>query len=120
MLSAAFLNGADFAELERVCSIAWVQQIRKLLISHPLFVSLLEKELIPPSSSNGFISVLRGLPKQSSTIPGSLIIINACKGLAQAVQFEAEELGSALTTHMIEERYTLYSSSVDSVFNFVH
>ena len=102
-----------------MCSTTWVQQIRKLLSSHPLFVNLFEKELIPPPSSNGFISVLRGLPKQSSTIPGNLILVNAFKGLAQAVQLEAEELGSALTTHMIEERYSLYSSNVDSVFKFV-
>ena len=104
---------ADFLELQRVVSLAWVNQMRGLLPDDPLFGPLLKDGHIPPAQSAGLMQVLRDIPFQQCPIPGTFILERAVRGLASHINAEAQDMGPALSQGMCDSYYQRFNLKVE-------
>ena len=90
---------------------AWVSQLREQLETNHLFAPLFRAEVLPPAGSDGLMQVIRRVPTEPRTVPGSLMVLTAVTAFAKSIKKEADEV-AALTDAMIADYQARFHSTV--------
>ena len=104
----------DFPDLESVISSGLVAELRKQLISHPLFSRLFADEAVPPVSSCNFIQVVRDLSLNDNQL-ARFTLLSAAHTLSDEMRREAEELHRTFTKEQRSTREQEFTSKVDAL-----